>query len=489
MRTAALIRAALPHAPAAWLLAALTLLAGALRLAVALATVDIPGDGPTRAALGWQWRLEPRLVRDGSWLPLGEVLVGLTSFLIPDPKWAARVLSLFTGTATVPLIGNLTAHLFTPQAGLVAAALLALLPIHIALSASSLIDAPALFFTLFALRLALAAPERDAHSMRLCAIALSGNIACGLRYEAWALVPLLTLHRWLATRSVIQAASLFLSLSVVAAFWLFAALGSPAGLLAAFAKVAASGESVGGYSVSSARALALVGSTLSVLLGPLTLALAAMGLIRVLTGAENRRIDRDIGLWLALLALDLLVLFLLARERGPSLVDRYGLSAVVLALPFAAQALARLVSLVWLRALAVLVLVSTTALVTWLTRPELYLARSYPSDVIALAGWLDRVRAPEAALVFTRAGWLPTYVPLFHPLRREDYRIVSWYLPEGALRAFLLRRKPQLLITRAGDEAFVARIQAAGASVGELLERFGRLEVRRLHLSDLRPNG
>ncbi|MCX7630549.1 MAG: glycosyltransferase family 39 protein [Geminicoccaceae bacterium] len=470
------------------LLWGLAFAAGMLRLAVALATVDVPGDGPTRAALGWQWLQEPRLVRDGSWLPFGEISVGLSALLVPDPKWAARVLSLVTGTATVPLFASLAACVFGPAVGLAAAAALAFLPIHVTLSASSLVDAPALFFTLLALRLGLAPSDGRSRPVFFLGTALAGGIACGLRYEAWVLLLLLPLHRAFARRRPAEAVLLFALLSPLPLFWTFTALGGPSGLYAAFRKVAESGASIGGQAVPLGEAVAIALGETAVLAGPATLPLAACGLLLAL-GTAGKAEAAERLLWVSFWLLALLLVFLLARERGPSFVDRYALSAAVFALPLAFWALEPLLGERTRAVLLVAALVGSTGIATWIARPELYLARRFPPEIVGLAGWLDEKRAPGTAVLFTRAGWLPTYVPLFHSMRRDDYRIVSWYLQDAALRAFLVRRRPQILITREGDEAFLARIRAAGAEPGGVLARFGKLEVRELRLPGPPPRG
>lgn len=227
----------------------LVLLAFALRLAVAFATVDVPGDGPTRAVLGRQWLEAPRLVRDGHWLPLGEVLVGLANLVVPDPLWAARALSLATGTASVALLASLTGALLSPAAGLAAAALLALLPMHVALSATALVDAPALFFLLLTLRLALAVARAERPGAALAGLAAAAALATGLRYEAWLLVPLLPLHQLLATGRPGRAWLVLLAVLPLPAWWTFAVLGGSAGLRDGLGCVTASGASIGGAAV------------------------------------------------------------------------------------------------------------------------------------------------------------------------------------------------------------------------------------------------
>lgn len=463
-------------------------IAVALRSAVAVSTVDLPGDGPSRAALGYQWLAEPRLVRDGHWLPLGEVLVGLAHLLVPEPLWAARSLSLATGAASPALLALLAAGLWGRPAGLAAGLLLALLPMHAALSASSLIDVPSLCFLLAA----LLASRRLARAERplgpLAGLALAGALATGTRYEAWLLLPIVPLHQLLAHGRPSRAALALLALSPVPAYWTLTALGGPAGLLEAFRYVSASAASVGGGSVPLLEALGIAGRKLLAVLGPATAALAPVGLAAGPAAAGRAaRADAAAGSllllgWSALLAG-------LAIGRGAALVDRYALDVAVFALPLATAAVREALR-PGVRGLALaLALAGSTALATRSNPPELYLQRRIPGEVVELARFLDRERRPGEAILFTRAGWLPTYVPLLHRLGREDYRIVSWYLDEPALRAFLARRRPALLVSHDGDAAFVERVRAAGAEPGEALARFGRLELRRLRLPNTPPHG
>lgn len=462
------------------------LLAAALRLAVALSTVDVPGDGPTRAALGRQWAEAPRLVRDGHWLPLGEVLVGLANLLVPDPLWAARAPSLLTGSLSPLLLALLAAGLWGRRVGLAAGLLLALLPMHVALAASALIDVPSLCFLLLALLASrrLAGAERPARP--LLGLALAGALATGTRYEGWLLLPAVALHQFLAHGRPGRTFLAVLVLLPVPAFWTATALGGPMGLLDAFGYVTASGATVGGAAVSPLEGSRIAAGKLLALLGPATATLAPVGLVAGLAGA-GRAARAEAAAGLLLLVGFLALLAALAIGRGASLVDRYALDAAVFALPLAAAAIREALRPPRRGVALALALAGSTALATWAHPPRLYLQRAIPGEVVELARFLDRERPAGTAVLFTRAGWLPTYVPLLHRLGREEYRIVSWYLPEPALRAFLRRARPRLLITRAGDEAFLERVRAAGGEPGPPIARFRALEVRPLALSERAP--
>jgi hypothetical protein len=130
----------------------LTALAAFLRGGMLLSTIDTPGDGPVKALLAHEWASAPRLVLHGVWLPGYLYLTGLVSYFLP--MWIAlRLFNAIVGTATVPVIFMGVAQAFGPSTGLLAAALVAVLPLHVELSASSLSEASAIFELLLGMAL------------------------------------------------------------------------------------------------------------------------------------------------------------------------------------------------------------------------------------------------------------------------------------------------------------------------------------------------
>lgn len=451
-----------------------------LRLAVMLLYVDIPGDGPSRAALGYQWLMEPRFVLDGHWLPVSEILVGLASLAVPDPRLAARLLSVLAGTASIPLLARTVSRMMGLTTGLAAAVLLAVLPMHVALSASSLADAVHLCMLLLVLHLAMGLPDSRHPGWRTACLLLAGFVATGIRYEAWLLLPALGLFFLLSGAGILRSTALVAGLAVFPAIWIMAALGGPAGLIEAYNFVAVSGASIGGYAVGWQQGLTIALVQTDRLLGSAVLILAVAGLLLSPALLADRERRPALVAWLTMLLGAVLLLVMLAAERGDSFVDRYTTTAAVLLLPFAFWALVPATAGGARRVLIPISLCATVLLSTWRDPPELYLTESYSRDVQNLAAWLnDRPR--DEPLLLTRMGWQSSYLPLFHRMARDQYRIVSWYLPEEAMRAWLRRREPRLLVTRDGDEAFLLRVQAEGwQPSAEPIKRFGRLRVHSL---------
>ena len=454
--------------------------AGALiRIGCALLFVDAPGDGPTRAALGYQWLMAPRLVLDGHWLPMSEILVGLATAILPDPRWAARVLGLVAGSASIPVMGKLAGRLFGAEIGTASALLLALLPMHVGLSATMLAEPVYLFLLLSVLLagLALDGPGRPRWALVLT-VTLAA-IVTGIRYEAWLIVPALGLWHLVRFRCLSCSLAFGLALSLVPLFWIMKALGGPAGLLAAFDFVAESRAAIGGEAVSWAVGMGILWGRLGQTIGPALPVLAVAGLPVCWCQKPAERL-----VWVAVLLGATFLALLLAVERGQSFVDRYVLTMAVLAIPLGLVAVRQVLAVPWQGMALVLVLAGSMMAANWLDPPQQYLVRRYPPETIELARWLDQNRAPDTRLLLSRMSWQASYVPLFHRLGRDEYRIISWYLSDSALRKFLARR-PTLLITRDGDEAFVQRVTAAGWQlVPTPLARFGKIRVHRLQPPD-----
>src|SRR5215470_5073838 len=106
-------------------LAMLCLVTLAVRLGLFLVSVDMPGDGPSRAAMSYSWSKSPYLVTHGGWLPGFLYIAGIFNFFVSDPLLASRVLNLILGSATIPLYYLLVRRLYNRITALFASFLLA----------------------------------------------------------------------------------------------------------------------------------------------------------------------------------------------------------------------------------------------------------------------------------------------------------------------------------------------------------------------------
>src|SRR3954451_13147387 len=460
------------------LVAAVTALGLLFRLVLLLAFADAPGDGPTRAANGWHWYLTHHVSFAGVWPPGHEILVGLALYLVPDPAWAARLLSLAAGTVGIPLLAALAGRLFGPVATAIAALCLALNPMHAALSATSLSDtvgiAALLGLVLAAFHLA-DTPRRDSPSLVLTIAALIGP---SIRFEFWLALPLVTLHHLARTRSLARTALVALAMAPFPTLWL-AERASQGGAAAAYADAISGAAYVGAHSVDLATGAANAAATLVALTGGPLVWLGLLGIVALPLRLHRPGPWADRALPLALLALETLFLAKFAADRGAALWPRYLATELVLLLPFAAGALAVCVRPAAVRAAATALALAAAGYATWARAPDLYLVRAIPEATREAAGWIAARPADEAFLM-TRMSWQASYVPVLDRLPPQRYRVLSDWLPDAGRRDFVRPRPPAYVLPRADAAGLLVRLCREGglmAPARRALATFSRLVV------------
>lgn len=393
--------------------------------------------------------------------------------------WTARLVSLAAGSASVPLLGLLAAALFGRPAGLLAALLLACLPMHVALSATSLSDAPSIAALLAALWATLRLGRQPRDPSAWAALLLGGLAGTAMRFDFWLVLPFLALHHLLARRSLAAAIPFGLALSPFPACWLAATL-SQGGIEAAYAKALSGAAFVGASPYGAPRAAWSFLATLDALTGPPLILATMVGLPLCLRAGFARQ---RLGALLlsALLAGETAFMLKWAADRGAALWPRYLLTEALLAIPFAALALARLPGGAASRAGVVAVAVAAMPLSTFAARTDLYLARAVPADIAAAAAWLA-ARPGDEALVLTRMGWRSSYIPPLDRLAPERYRIVSDWIGDAELADFAAERRPAVLVTAPGDRDLVERLARAThlLPMPPPLARFGDVLLFRL---------
>src|SRR5262245_24525455 len=203
--------------------AALTILAALVRLVMLVSTVDAPGDGPVRALMAYSWAKAPHVVLHGVWPPGFMYATGLVSSVLP--VWiAGRLLNVALGTATVPLVFLAVAPAFGPVTAILAAAIVAVFPLHVELSASSLSEVSAVFEILlgmvFLMIAAAARTHGRGHTIPF-ALAIGGFATASMtRYEVWCLLPVFPWYYWLRTRNAGGTATMAALLLAFPVTWL-----------------------------------------------------------------------------------------------------------------------------------------------------------------------------------------------------------------------------------------------------------------------------
>ena len=201
-----------------WALAAAVLLALGVRLVVLpLATTD-GGDAPSRVWAGWEWLSHPELLTHGVWGPLHFYLIGLSLAVVPDPVRAPVALSVAFSVASVAVLYWFVRLEFAePRVALLIGLSYAVYPIAVRNSVSVRSETPFVFFMLLAM-VAVAQARGENGSWRHAAGGgLALTLAAALRYEAWMLLPLLSLLLWRRPRLMLLFAICGL---VHPAFWL-----------------------------------------------------------------------------------------------------------------------------------------------------------------------------------------------------------------------------------------------------------------------------
>jgi len=173
-----------------WLLAA-ALLPRALLMPL---NENLYGDAVVRTELGLRWAAHPHWISSFAdayqFGPLHLYLIGIASWLYPDPVVVGRAVSLVFGTLSVLPLYALTRRLFGWRAGVAACLGFAVWGMHLQMSTTAGSEALCLCLVLWMLAL-FAKGLDEGRFAPIAYAALVLNLACATRYDCWAFVPLL----------------------------------------------------------------------------------------------------------------------------------------------------------------------------------------------------------------------------------------------------------------------------------------------------------
>jgi hypothetical protein len=467
-------------------------------IALHFTTLD-SGDSVARVFLGWQWLEQPFFITDGVWGPLHFYLIGAALWIWPDPVWAPIVLHLLIGCITPIVIYEVALELFGSSRGaLLAAVGFAVYPLAIMTSVEAHPEAPFMLFLALTL-LFLIRARRDASRLSHTVwAAVCVGLASMLRYEAWMLLPFLTLlllPRW-------QQAALFLAIALIhPIIWMVGNALLRGDPLYSFNwasnwELNAMGhERLVGVAFAARRIWEFVMTTLMGLSLPLSL-LTALGIASCLRGPKRAALR-----WL-LPSLGLFLLLCFAAARGsiwvkPTYTTTFGL----MLLPFTASIFVSMGVDRWPwpkvigTAAAMVCCVSLfTIEPLWHIVPHTRFLYSpakgafAEQDIAAKVNDLvDRVRDPQSALVMDFLGWQPTpYIALHAKVPPKEMCIPngapSRPVDQAALESFLLEHRTGVLITRTGGKLTAllregtAQLPNSLSGVPLRLERVGNVE-------------
>lgn len=453
-----------------------------LRLMGIIFYIDVPGDGPTRAIIAYNWFQSPYFSTHGAWPPGFMYLAGIFHFLVGDPVVSTRILNLILGTLTVPFFYLLVRKVYGPSAAVFSALILVILPLHVALSATSLTEASFLFEMIAGMVFLIIASERIKGQMLYLSLSLLCiYLALMTRYEAWPLIPLFPSYYFWKTRKAPIAILILLILLSFPATWILGNYLHTGDLFYGFSAAKIGAEAVGAQVVDLVSAIKIIGRKTITHLGWIISIAVACGVILQLIQAIKGKIDMERTLFTLVIFIFWSVMLYFAMVRGSSLFDRYLLFGIVMALPFAAFPFISHFNAYrqWL-GVVTLVAIASLGVSMFSHRTFMYVTQKQPSEIKKIAAWLQDSSYSDDPVLLTKMGWQSTYLPLYLPEVASRYLIVSFWVEDSTVKEFLRDQKPSILITREGDEEFQSRIEALlgrEISIEELVYKEGSINV------------
>jgi dolichyl-phosphate-mannose-protein mannosyltransferase len=430
-----------------------------IRVITMVLTIDESGDGPTHAMQAYEWSSHPYFATHGVWLPGFTYWAGICALVIHRPLIAPRLVNLIFGTLTIPVFYALIRRLCGPIVAVLSTVTLAVLPLHVGVSVSSLTEASFLFFIIAALLcLTRTVGGGDIRIMPLGLFLLFFDLAEMTRYEAWPLIPLVLAYLYWRSR---KASTIIVSAVILFIFPIGWSVGSYLNFGNAFYGILQGIQPLEvGAAVSVPTAIANVARQGISHLGWLLSVAVLWGLIGELARSMRGAVNAERTAYAILVSAVWLLIVGSARSVGPALYDRYLLTGYVLALPFA--------TLPYVRhwgyyrhciVIGVLFSLGSVAGAYVAHRPTVWVTGTQPAEIVELAHWLPRTLYRNDAVLLTKMNWKSTYLPLYLPQLSGRFFIVSVWVDDEALRRFIDEREPALLITQEEDAPYRVRIE------------------------------
>jgi Dolichyl-phosphate-mannose-protein mannosyltransferase len=413
----------------------LFLLALVVRMGLLLFTIDVPGDGPTRATKAYQMFLYPTFLTHGDWLPAYDYFNSVFFYILANPALTPRIVNIILGALTVSLFYLLIGKTFDHATALMTASVLIFLPLDIGLNASSLTE-PSFLFEIVAgsLMLIHSVNARQARSLYLVLTIIFLSLAVMTRYEGWALVPVFVAYYYLGTRSVLRSLALAIALLIYPAIWTIGNAYYSGDPFLGFTSGA--GWTQGATPVNRLEAISIVTSSCIRHVGWILPFTAVVGL--AMQGLEfvRRRFTLERCFYCAVTFVSAASLYHLAAVRGTSLWDRFLLTDLVLMLPFAVLPFSWPISLrkdEWGVAVVALLLSASVAYRPHLYENlkfrynDLYVTLWRPTDIINVASWAKASPYRDDVIMLTENDGQSWFFPTYFPAKAFQHCVVTWY--------------------------------------------------------------
>ncbi|KPJ61454.1 MAG: hypothetical protein AMJ46_01855 [Latescibacteria bacterium DG_63] len=425
----------------------LLLLTACVRLLICVVTINEPGDADARLVAAAEWALQPHLIYSGIWLPFHYYAMGTLMFVIGDPLTAGKVLSFVTGTLTIIPFFFLTELLFDRRTAVVAGVFLAIYGNHVALSATTLAEAPFGLLSVWAIYhffrgMSVDRNQKTHFTWSAFLLALAG----GFRQEAWQLTGILSILLFFSRMT--RKFAIPFALLGLSTFFLWTLGNTLANKGVSYSLLAIA-------RLKQIQALYFGRGVLHNLVkwvwifvrspGPIISLFALLGLH---SAAKSRNRSAILALIAALLLGPFVILSVVRPEWIP--VHRYTFLFGILILPFAARALLN----IWknrpsLVALVVLVVIASIAsqVTAFGRHSRLHLPfRDYHATDIDTWKWLASNAVPEGRVLVEDSDWNVYGIILHSGLYRGEYVVVNTRQDEAKLRQIVDETRPAMVV-------------------------------------------
>lgn len=405
----------------------------------------------------YMWSISPVFRPHVVWLPGYIYLSGMFHTIVHDPLMSTRILNLILGTLSVPVFYLLIRRIFDDTSALIGAALLAVFPFHIKLSVTSLTEISFLFEIILGTFLIIKAAMTDSWPRYGCLIfsVLMFGLASLTRYEVWILLPLFPVYFLVKTGRFFQSAFLAAGLALFPIVWMVASFFETGSFLPAYG--AAMFEA--GAGTNFAGALKNIMRFSVSYLGWILPLLAAGGFLLLLTDTPQKKLSVDRLLYLAIVCLTGMFCVKFAIDRGSSLWMRYLLFFFVIILPLGTFVMSRYLRKYPLIIMLVVLLSAAPPFVSQALKLNEVVTRKAAPGIEKVGRWLADSPFRDAPILLTVMKWDSTYLPLYRPEIAFRYLIVSDWLQDANLQDFIATFQPQVLITRDGEQKYIARLE------------------------------
>jgi hypothetical protein len=449
------------------------------------------GDGPLRAAMADWWVrglwpldttfaqhgdfwLYARLPIAGPWPPGHFVLAGLFILIFHDPVLSTRLLSLLLGIASIFLLYHIAAKIFGTTAGLLSAATLSLLPLHVTLSTNPLSDVPAVFFLLAIFAVVLRGLEAGFPTSLLLLLAVLTFVGTMIRYELWLTLPAISATYWYRQRSVWRTCLISILVSLAPLLWIFSTwihYGNP---FVSFRDVLSDV-----YPVGVLAGLSITTEKLDLVAGYFIVMASALGSALILADLRSEPGRAAKAIYLIVVFLQLIFLVWFTSQRGGNQADRYALIAVVLMIPLAAHALSGDGSPVS-NGLIGAAMIGSVLFAVHLHHHHLYIRHGVPADVSAATAWLSGRLTPGETFVSTRLNGDAHTIDLL--TRNTPYNVAYSHFSAEELTATWDSVRPSYVVVLSGEKPGDRLLQefASEIDLSDPAAKFGEISIYRV---------